>query len=271
MNIRLSLIGMGAGHPDHITRQGIAALNQAQLVLLPRKGPDKADLAELRAQLCRELITHSGVVLAPFDMPLRTGAESDYPGAVDRWHDAIAQVWLHTIGQHLPQGGRVALLVWGDPSLYDSTLRIAQRLARQVSVTTTVVPGITALQALTAAHAIPLNDINAPVLITTGRRLRDHGWPDGADTVAVMLDGHCAFQMFSPLMGVRIWWGAYLGMPHQICLSGEVAEIGPVILRARTEARALHGWIMDTYLLKRTHPHSEPGSEAIHKETAHGH
>lgn len=250
MKIDLSLIGMGTGHPDHITRQGVAALNQAQLILVPRKGEDKAELAELRLNLCRELITHGRAVLAPFSMPVREGAEGDYHGAVDRWHDAIAQIWLDTIDRHLPEGGRVALLVWGDPSLYDSTLRIAQRLAHQVSLTTTVVPGITALQALTAAHAMPLNDINAPVLITTGRQLREQGWPPGADTVAVMLDGQCAFQTLAPA-GLHIWWGAYLGMPNQLCVSGALADVGPTILREREQARARHGWVMDTYLLKR--------------------
>ena len=164
---------------------------------------------------------------------------------------------LRTIEQHLPEGGRVALLVWGDPSLYDSTLRIARRLATHTELTTTVVPGITALQALTAAHAIPLNDINAPVLITTGRQLRERGWPDSADTVAVMLDGQCAFQTLDP-QGLHIWWGAFLGMPHQLCLSGPLAEAGPAILREREQARARHGWIMDTYLLRRTPDNGTP-------------
>ena len=35
--IELSLVGMGTGNPDHITRQGVAALNAADLVLLPHK------------------------------------------------------------------------------------------------------------------------------------------------------------------------------------------------------------------------------------------
>ena len=251
MKLHLSLIGMGTGHPDHITRQGVAALNQAQLILLPCKGQDKAELAALRWCLCQELITHDGVVVAPFDMPVREGADSDYRGAVERWHDAIAAVWLGTVRRHLPEGGRVGVLVWGDPSLYDSTLRIAERLARHTDLTTTVVPGITALQALTAAHAMALNDINAPVLITTGRQLRERGWPESADTVAVMLDGQCAFQTLAPA-GLHIWWGAYLGMPNQLCLSGALAEVGPKILREGAQARARHGWIMDTYLLKRT-------------------
>ncbi|HAY10364.1 MAG TPA: precorrin-6A synthase (deacetylating), partial [Thauera sp.] len=84
-----------------------------------------------------------------------------------------------------------------------------------------VVPGITSLQVLTAAHRIPLNDVAAPVMITTGRRLREQGWPVGVDTVAVMLDGNCAFTTLEGA-GIEIWWGAYVGMaqqsPHHISM-----------------------------------------------------
>ena len=254
MKVELCLVGIGTGNPDHVTRQGVKALNAADLILVPHKGEGKADLAELRLALCQELVTNPATQVVQFDMPVRDAQDPDYPSAVNRWHDAIAEVWLEKIRAHLPitqgAGGRVALLVWGDPSLYDSTLRIAERLAVQLPMTVTVVPGITALQALTAAHAIALNDINAPVTITTGRQLRDHGWPESADTVAVMLDGHCAFQHLPP-QGITIWWGAYLGMPQQIFIAGPLAEVSARILVERQAARAAHGWIMDTYLMRR--------------------
>jgi len=161
-----------------------------------------------------------------------------------------------SVSQTLPEGskletgpdGSVALLVWGDPTLYDSTLRIASRLKPAPSVR--VIPGITSIHALTASHAIPLNEIGAPLLVTTGRRLRDDGWPAGSDTLVVMLDGDCAFQHLDP-SGVTIWWGAYVGMPQEITLAGPLAETGPRILKARTEAREANGWIMDVYLLRR--------------------
>ena len=248
--IDLCLVGIGTGNPDHVTRQGVRALNTADLILVPRKGAGKADLAELRLQLCKELVTNPATQVVGFDMPVRDADDPDYPAAVHRWHDAIAEVWLATIRTNLPTGGRVALLVWGDPSLYDSTLRIAERLAVQLPVKVSVVPGITALQALTAAHAIALNDINAPVTITTGRQLRDHGWPESADTVAVMLDGACAFQCLAP-EGITIWWGAYLGMPQQILVCGPLAEVSTRIQVERQAARAAHGWVMDTYLMRR--------------------
>ena len=250
MKIDLCLVGIGTGNPDHVTRQGVMALNAADLILVPRKGAGKADLAELRLQLCQELVTNPATQVVGFDMPVRDADDPDYAAAVNHWHDAIAEVWLTTIRSHLPAGGRVTLLVWGDPSLYDSTLRIAERLAVQLPLKVTVVPGITALQALTAAHAIALNDINAPVTITTGRQLRDHGWPQSANTVAVMLDGHCAFQQLPP-EGITIWWGAYLGMPQQMCIAGPLAEVSARILVERQAARAAHGWVMDTYLMRR--------------------
>ena len=252
--IELSLVGIGTGNPDHLTRQGSAALNAADLILIPRKGfgPDesKSDLAELRHSICAAVVTRPATRIVAFDMPLRDSADPDYPAAVSRWHDAIAQAWFACIAAHLPEGGRLALLVWGDPSLYDSTLRIADRLALRLALRVTVVPGITALQALTAAHAIPLNQINAPVTITTGRRLRSCGWPASADTVAVMLDADCAFQQLDPA-GITIWWGAYLGMPQQLLASGPLAEVAASVLSQRAAAREAHGWIMDTYLLRR--------------------
>ncbi len=113
-----------------------------------------------------------------------------------------------------------------------------------------MVPGVTSIQALCAVHKLPLNDIGEPFLVTTGRRLREGGWPSGVDTVVVMLDGDAAFQSLDPA-GVRIWWGAYLGMPDQIVKSGPLAEVGAEIADVRRNARDRHGWIMDSYILKR--------------------
>jgi precorrin-6A synthase len=116
-----------------------------------------------------------------------------------------------------------------------------------------VIPGITSLQVLTAAHAIPLNSLAAPVTITTGRQLREHGWPEGATTVAVMLDKGGAFAALDPA-NTHIWWGAYVGMPQQALIHGPLAEVGQEILATRAKLRAEHGWIMDIYLMRRGQP-----------------
>ncbi|MEM0936823.1 MAG: precorrin-6A synthase (deacetylating) [Pseudomonadota bacterium] len=241
--IELWLIGIGTGNPAHVTLEAQAALRAAALVLVPCKGPDKADLAELRHRILAE--SGSTAPVATFDMPVRDES-LPYAERVTRWHDKIARVWAETIASRQPQGP-VALLVWGDPGLYDSTLRVAARLSPRPRVS--VVPGITSLQVLTAAHAIPFNTVNGAVTVTTGRRLRAHGWPKGAESVAVMLDGECSFQHL-PAENLHIWWGGFLGMAEEVLEAGPLSEAGPRIIATRAQARSQHGWIMDCYLLR---------------------
>jgi precorrin-6A synthase len=245
----LTLIGIGCGDPAQLTLAAIGAINAADLILIPRKGGEKADLAELRQAICAEVLTNTATRIVEFDLPARDAQREDYKAGVDAWHDAVAASWAEQIAAHLGRKGRVALLIWGDPSLYDSSLRIARRLQPQPAIE--VVPGVTAIQALCAVHALPLNEIGEPFLVTTGRRLRERGWPEGVDTVVVMLDGETSFQSLDP-RGLHIWWGAYLGMPEQLIRSGSLADVAAQIVETRRSARENHGWIMDSYILKRT-------------------
>ena len=246
--LTLSLIGIGCGDPGQLTRQAVGAINAADLVLIPRKGEEKADLAELRRTILAQVLTNATTRIAEFDLPVRDAAREDYRGGVDDWHDAVAVAWSREIARHLGREGRVAMLIWGDPSLYDSSLRIARRLQPKPEIE--VIPGITSIQALCAAHQIPLNEIGESFLVTTGRRLREGGFPAGVDTVVVMLDGGTAFQSLDP-EGLYIWWGAYLGMKGEIILSGPLAVMAAKIAALRAEARTRHGWIMDSYIIKR--------------------
>ena len=54
------------------------------------------------------------------------------------------------------------------------------------------------------------------------------GWPDGAGTVVVMLDGQCAFMTIPRdemrADGITIWWGAYLGLPQEITIHGPLTD-----------------------------------------------
>ncbi|QFT91737.1 precorrin 6A synthase [Roseovarius sp. THAF9] len=240
----LWLIGIGTGNPAHVTLEGADALRNAAVILLPTKGDDKEDLAHLR----HDIIAASGSMarIVPFEYPVRD-PDLPYIERVAAWHDEIARRWISALsGQSVD--GPVALLVWGDPSLYDSTIRIAERLSPKPAIR--VVPGITAIQALTAAHAIPLNTVDGPVRITTGRQLRDCGLPQYETTAVVMLDGLCSFQQLEP-DGLHIWWGAYLGSDKQILIQGPLADVAAEIVKTRAQARAENGWIMDSYLLRR--------------------
>lgn len=240
----IHVIGIGVGDPDFVTTQAVKALNDTDVFFAMDKGEAKSDLVALRREVCRRFITEPRYRFVELPDPSRS-ADGDYTSAVSDWHASRARLWATAIQAELPEGGVGAFLAWGDPSLYDSTLRILDEVARHIELRYDVIPGITAVQALTARHRIPLNDIGEPVLITTGRQLRNNGLSGSA---VVMLDGDCAF-LDCPSQ-TRIWWGAYLGSPDELLVAGTVGEVGERISVMRAEARDRHGWIMDTYLLR---------------------
>ncbi len=240
----IHVIGIGAGDPDYVTTQAISALNDTQVFFAMDKGETKDDLVALRRLICDRFITSPGYRFVELPDPKRA-TEGDYRDNVNEWHAARARLWAQAIQDELGPDGVGAFLAWGDPSLYDSTLRILDRVAEHVEFDFDVIPGVTAIQALTARHRIALNDIGAPVLITTGRQLRENGLTTDA---VVMLDGECSFLSCPP--ETRIWWGAYLGTPDELLESGTVGAVGEQIEARRAEARERHGWIMDIYLLR---------------------
>jgi precorrin-6A synthase len=240
----IHVIGVGAGDPDYLTVQAIEALNDTQVFFAMDKGEAKSDLVALRREICARFIRQPGYRFVELPDPKRA-TDTDYRDAVSDWHAARARIWAAAISTELGLDGVGGFLAWGDPSLYDSTLRILDAVSAEVDFTFDVIPGITAVQALTARHRIPLNDVGEPVLITTGRQLRKAGM---SGSVVVMLDADCSFQACAPEN--RIWWGAYLGTDDELLVAGTVGEVGPRIVTLRAEARARHGWIMDTYLLR---------------------
>lgn len=235
------VVGIGTGSAEHLTIAAIEALNRADVLFVPDKGIGKGELADVRREIIARFVRQSDPRQIGYAVPRRDAANPDYGRGVAEWHMALAEIFGLLISD-VPQGGTGAFLVWGDPGLYDSTLRILEHVSEPIAVE--VIPGITAIQALTAAHGIALNRIGEPVLITPGRQL-------GAvetDTV-VMLDGRMAFLDADP--DLDIFWGAYLGTAQQILVAGRLGDVRDQIVVMRAEARERHGWIMDTYLLRK--------------------
>ena len=248
---RLLVIGIGAGDPEQITVEAVRALNAADVLFEIARGAE--DLNRARAEICRRhLEAGRAPAVIRLTEPRRDRAAADYQGAVQEWRDRRAEVWEDAIASHLAPDGCGAFLVWGDPSLYDSTIAVLDgiRERARVAFTYDVVPGISSLHALTARHRIALNRVGGAVLITTGRRLADHGLPDGVEDLVVMLDADCSFRHVAD-QPIDIYWGAYLGTHDEILLSGRLAEVADEIVRVRAQARARKGWIMDLYLLRR--------------------
>jgi len=238
---RLLIIGIGAGDPDHLTIQGAKAIAAADVFFLIDKGEEKDELVRLRRRLIEEHAPPPYRIVEGRD-PERDRTAAAYAEAVENWRARRAELYRRMIEDELPDGQTGAFLVWGDPGVYDSTLSILGRLPYDYEV----IPGISAISALTARHRTTLTRVGSPVHITTGRRLAEQG--PTADDILVMLDSRCAF---AELTDYHIYWGAYLGTPDEILIEGPVAEVADRIREVRSEVRARKGWIMDTYLLRR--------------------
>jgi precorrin-6A synthase len=244
------VVGIGAGDPDLVTVEALEALRAVDVVV----GFDKGDrAAELRA--VRDVVLERAQAGRPCRVVDIVDARRDesvgYSAAVSAWHGGRAEALERALLDEVADGEVAGMLVWGDPSLYDSTLRVLDEVNAHgaVHVRVRVIPGVSSLHVLTARHGIALHEVGGSVLITTGRRLRA-GMPDGVDDVVVFLDAECSFTGLRGL-GWRIYWGAFLGMADEELVEGPVDEVADRIVELRDELRTRHGWVFDLYLLRR--------------------
>ncbi|WP_186141451.1 precorrin-6A synthase (deacetylating) [Burkholderia gladioli] len=244
------IIGIGAGNPDYLTLQAIDALRRADVFFVMDKGAVKEKLIVLRREIIERHAGQRPWRIVESASPERGPDGNSYVGAVEQLNRDKQQVFERLIGEELRDGECGAFLVWGDPALYDSTMRIVAAIAAggRHDFEHEVIPGISSVQALAARHRIALNEIGRAVEIVNGRGLGAR-LPEAVDSVVVMLDAHNAFERVED--DVDIYWGAYVGTPDEILVAGRLAEVKQEIVRVRAEARARHGWIMDTYLLKK--------------------
>jgi precorrin-6A synthase len=248
---QLLVIGIGAGNPDYMTMQAVKALNRVDVFFLMDKGQSKDKLIDLRREICERYIDDPDYRFVEAHSPERERGDVDYTASVDELNRAKQQTFERLINDQLSDGQCGGFLVWGDPALYDSTVRILQAILASgtCAFEFEVIPGITSVQALAAQHKVPLNTIGRSIEITTGRRLAA-GQVSDADSLVVMLDAEDSYQRVADQQ-TQIYWGAYLGTPDEILISGRLADVADEIERVRKAARAEHGWIMDTYLLRK--------------------
>ena len=248
---KVFVIGIGAGNPDYVTIQAINALNQVDVFFIMDKGQEKEDFVRLRKEICERYISGKSYRTVEATDPPRDRTAACYEPAVRAWHEQRASIYERLIAQELGEDECGAFLVWGDPSLYDSTLRIIDQIIAQgaVDFEYEVIPGISAIQALAAKHKIALNRIGRSVHITTGRKIAE-GLPTNVDDAVVMLDADCSFKTIDD-SEIEIYWGAYVGTDDEILMAGNMRELARDIERTRAEAKARKGWVMDTYLLRR--------------------
>ena len=239
--MRVRILGIGMG-PQHLTQEVTDALRGCDYPVAASKRRDDGLLA-LRRAICD---AHGVPLIAVPDPERDRDDPTDYPAAVADWHEARVVAYERVFAE---RGGPAAFLVWGDPALYDSTLRIVERIAERgvVAVEHDVLPGVSAPQLLAARHRIVLHEVGRPVHVTPARRLRE-AVAAGQDNIVVMLGGKPEFEDLEQWF---VRWGANLGTDTEELVAGRVGDVWPEITSARARAKERAGWVMDVALLRR--------------------
>ncbi len=251
---KVKIIGIGAGDPEYLTIQAVNALNRVDVFFILDKGADKEKLIAFRREICQRYIADRNYRFVDAESPEWDRNNTAYRSTISGLNRDKQAVFERLIDEEMADGECGAFLVWGDPTLYDSTIRIVETLAQSSSreIDYEVIPGISAAQALAARHRVTLNRIGGSIAVTTGRQLAK-GFPDDCDSVVVMLDSKNGFRRYAD-QDIDIYWGAYVGTKDEVLVSGKLKDVAGDIERLRAEKREENGWIMDTYLLRRNDP-----------------
>lgn len=138
-------VGVGPGSPDLLTLRAARLVATADVIAYHsgRRGSSRARQVVAAADLLRP-----GVVEEELTYPVTTGTSEDgtgYYAALAAFYDDCAR----RLGAHLDAGRSVVVLALGDPLFYGSFMYVHDALRDRHPVT--VVPGVTAVSAVTAA------------------------------------------------------------------------------------------------------------------------
>lgn len=250
---KIYLIGIGTGNPEHLTVQAINTMKKTNVFFLLEKDGKKGyeDFVRVRKEILERYLDNRKYKVVIAKIPRRKKGCNPYSNEIKTWRQETAAVITGLIKNEMKEGESSALLVWGDPSLYDGHLEMLQHILKEgtVNFEYEVIPGINSIQVLSARHKIPLNRIGETIVVTTARHLKEYK-PEEIKNMAVMLDSHCTFQRLQD-MNIDIYWGAYLGTEDEILISGKLKDVISDIKKIRTKAKNKKGWLMDTYILRK--------------------
>lgn len=249
---KVYLIGIGPGDPDYLTAQAINTMKKTDVFFILEKAEKKGydDFVRVRKEILERYLDNKNYRVVVAKIPNRKKGCKPYSKEIKTWRQETAAVIAELIKNEMKEGESGALLIWGDPSLYDGHLEMLQHILTEgiVNFEYEVIPGISSIQLLAAKHKIPLNRIGETIVITTARHLKECR-PEEIKNMAVVLDSHCTFQQFQS-GNIDIYWGGYLGIKDEILISGKLKDVAGDIKKIRRDAKNKKGWFMDTYILR---------------------
>lgn len=258
---KIYLIGIGTGSPEHLTIQAVNTLKTVKVFFILEKDSEKnEDLVRLRKDILQHYLPEGNYRLRMVRIPERKRGGRElalYQERVSAWRKQKSDILAQQIQEGLADDETGAILIWGDPAVYDGHIEIMNGILREgrVDFEYEIIPGITSMQVLTARHKIPLNYIGESVLVTTGRRLKEFT-PAEVGNAVVFLDNYQTYKHFKDA-DLNIYWGAYLGTGDEVLISGRVKDVLDKIVKARNEGKKKNGWIMETYILRARHTHEQ--------------
>lgn len=144
-------VGVGPGDPGLVTLKAVAVFEAADVILVPSteaSGDDAGRAEQLVLAVCPEAATK--LLRVPFSMAQRSGVGTKRRNSWEASAQAAEQAFANGASQ-------VAFATVGDPSVYSTFSYLAAHVQAVVpGLTVSVVPGITAMQALAAASLTPL-------------------------------------------------------------------------------------------------------------------
>ncbi|WP_375474430.1 precorrin-2 C(20)-methyltransferase [uncultured Jatrophihabitans sp.] len=153
----LTGVGVGPGDPQLLTLAGLAALRDADLVVVPvRDDVDEVGYAE---RVVRHHLPDARIARAPFALTEREGVT---PRRAQAWDAAAALV----VDAFAAGAATIAFATIGDPNVYSTFGYLAASVLEGMpTLTTRTVPGVTAMQALAAASGTVLCEGREPLVL----------------------------------------------------------------------------------------------------------
>jgi precorrin-6A synthase (deacetylating) len=243
---RICVIDVGTGNPELLTVEAVHALRSVDVFLVGHDersdevGDQQRDLDASRRALFGAVI--------PADRSYRV-LELAHPLTVSGIETGVA---AYGIGEETTVG----LLAWAGADLLDDTIRLARALMERSAaggsdVELDVVPGLSTAQVLAARHRVSLQRNGVPLHVTTGRRLVDEFDLGLGDVVVIGDEDLACTALVDAFPDLELCWGAYLGSEDELLLHGRLEDVIEQVQQVRASARQRHGWIVDTYLLRR--------------------
>ncbi len=251
---KIYLIGIGPGDPRYLTIEAIETMQKVDVFFILEKEQEKnSDLIRIRKEILERFLNGKRYRVITEKVPERKKAGKDtelYKERVDTWRREKADIIGRLIKEEMDENEIGALLIWGDPSLYDGHIEILRLLKEEMKmdIEFEVIPGITSIQVLTAKHKIPLNRIAGSIMITTPRGLKELN-PSEIKNTVILLDNYLTYRNFKD-SDLYIYWGAYLGTPQEVLISGKIKDVLEDIIKIRNERKKKNNWIMETYILR---------------------